>query len=139
MLTRERLSVSQTRLRQPALIIEESLASGVFRLCCEPSCPEKNNVRRIRSLHPTDYLQASRDIADAVLRCAATTEQALFMAVIGLGLSMVLSGCALSYETTKSPRAPSEQLLLTQSLKRSLIDAVLPLRPGQTIAVETVG
>ena len=48
-------------------------------------------------------------------------------------------GCVLSYETTKSPPAPSEQLLLTQSLKRSLIDAVLPLRPGQTIAVETVG
>jgi hypothetical protein len=43
------------------------------------------------------------------------------------------------YETTKSPRAPSELLLLTQSLKRRLIDAVLPLRPGQTIAVEAVG
>jgi hypothetical protein len=84
-----------------------------------------------------NYLQVSRDIAGAVLRCAATTGQAPFM--VALGLSMVLSGCALSYETTKSPRAPSEQLLLTQSLKRSLIDAVLPLRPGQTIAVETVG
>jgi hypothetical protein len=61
------------------------------------------------------------------------------MVVIGLVLSMVVSGCALSYETTKSPRAPSEQLLLAQSLRRSLIETVLPLRAGQTIAVETVG
>jgi hypothetical protein len=59
------------------------------------------------------------------------------MAAMGLGV--VLTGCTLSYESTKTPRAPSEQLLLAQSLRRSLVDAVLPLRPGQTIAVETVG
>jgi hypothetical protein len=59
------------------------------------------------------------------------------MGVVGLGV--VLAGCALSYESTKTPRAPSEQLLLAQSLRRSLVDAILPLRPGQTIAVETVG
>ncbi|MDQ6735910.1 MAG: hypothetical protein M3Z35_17650 [Nitrospirota bacterium] len=84
-----------------------------------------------------NYLQAMRDIAGAVLRCTSTTGQVPFIGTVGL--SMVLSGCALSYETTKSPRAPSEQLLLTQSLKRSLVDAVLPLRAGQTIVVETVG
>ena len=53
--------------------------------------------------------------------------------------SLILSGCSSTYETTKSPRSPIEQLLLTQSLKRGLIDAVLPIQPGQSVAVETVG
>jgi hypothetical protein len=74
---------------------------------------------------------------DAVPRSHAGTRRVLLMGIVGL--SMLLTGCALSYETTKSPRSPGEQLLLTQSLKRSLAETVLPLRPGQTIAVETVG
>lgn len=53
--------------------------------------------------------------------------------------SLALSGCSSTYETTKSARSPTEQLLLTQSLKRGLIDAVLPVPPGQSVAVETVG
>lgn len=71
---------------------------------------------------------------------AANTKiwQAFF--IIGaIGLSICVHGCALNYESTKSPRAPSEQLLMAQSLKRSLVETVLPLRSGQTIAVETVG
>jgi len=69
--------------------------------------------------------------------CTPGTWQALIMGIVGLCL--FVSGCALSYETTKSPRAPSEQLLLAQSLRRSLVETVLPLGSGQTIAVETVG
>jgi hypothetical protein len=60
-----------------------------------------------------------------------------FLAVAMCGLS--LSGCSSTHETTKTPRAPMEQLLLTQSLQRGLVDAVLPIQPGQSIAVETVG
>ena len=52
---------------------------------------------------------------------------------------LILSGCSSTYETTKTARSPTEQLLLTQSLKRGLIDAVLPIPPGQSVAVETVG
>ncbi len=52
--------------------------------------------------------------------------------------SLILSGCSSVYETTKSARSPNEQLLLTQSLKRALIDAVLPIPPGQSVVVETV-
>lgn len=83
-----------------------------------------------------DYLWAIRDIAVAIRPWRAWILPN-FMAALALG--MALTGCALSYESTKTPRAPSEQLLLAQSLRRSLIDAVLPLRSGQTIAVETVG
>ena len=53
--------------------------------------------------------------------------------------SLILSGCASTYETTNTARSPTEQLLLTQSLQRGLIDAVLPIPPGQSVAVETVG
>lgn len=59
------------------------------------------------------------------------------VAVVMWGLS--LAGCSLTYETTKTARSPTEQLLLTQSLQRGLTDAVLPIPPGQSIAVETVG
>ena len=50
-----------------------------------------------------------------------------------------LSGCSATYEATKTPRTPTEQLLLTQSLQRTLIEAEVPISPGQTVAVETVG
>src|SRR5215467_807550 len=50
-----------------------------------------------------------------------------------------LSGCSPTYESTKTPRTPTEQLLLTQSLQRTLIEAEVPISPGQTVAVETVG
>jgi hypothetical protein len=62
---------------------------------------------------------------------------AWFLAVVMCGLG--LSGCSSTHEITKTARSPTEQLLLTQSLQRGLVDAVLPIPPGQTIAVETVG
>ncbi len=58
---------------------------------------------------------------------------------LGLMLGLSVVGCSVTYETTKSGRAPIEQLLLTQSLERGLIDALLPVRPGQAVVVETVG
>lgn len=60
-----------------------------------------------------------------------------FLAVVMCGLS--LSGCSSTHDSTKTPRTPTEQLLLTQSLQRTLIDALLPIARGQTVAVETVG
>src|SRR5215831_4075316 len=62
---------------------------------------------------------------------------AWFLAVLICGTS--LSGCAATYESTKTPRTPTEQLILPQSLQRTLIEALLPIPPGQTVAVETVG
>ncbi len=59
--------------------------------------------------------------------------------MLGLMLSLSLVGCSLTFETTKSGRAPIEQLLLAQSIERGLIDAVLPVRPGQAVVVEGVG
>jgi hypothetical protein len=60
-----------------------------------------------------------------------------FLAVAMCGL--ILSSCSSTHEATKTARTPTEQLLLTQSVQRGLTDAVLPIPPGQTIAVETVG
>lgn len=60
-----------------------------------------------------------------------------FLAVAMCGLS--LSGCSSTFESTKTSRSSIEQLLLSQSLQRSLTDAVLPIPPGQSVAVETVG
>jgi hypothetical protein len=60
-----------------------------------------------------------------------------FLAALMCGLS--LSGCPATYESTKTPRTPTEQLLLTQSLQRTLVDAVLPIPREQSVAVETVG
>lgn len=84
-----------------------------------------------------NYFRLIREVAITVLPWKVRIWHTFIMGVLGLGV--VLAGCALSYESTKTPRAPNEQLLLAQSLRRSLVDAMLPLRPGQTIAVETVG
>lgn len=54
-------------------------------------------------------------------------------------LFAVIAGCAAVRETTKSPRSPVEQLLLTQSLQRGLAEASLPLDPKDTVFVETIG
>jgi hypothetical protein len=65
--------------------------------------------------------------------------QSLAIALMSAVLCAALAGCALNYDTTKSPRSPIEQLLLTQALQRGLIDAVPPVRPGQSVAIEAVG
>jgi hypothetical protein len=54
-----------------------------------------------------------------------------------IGLVAVASGCSMTTGFVSSARTPVEQLLLTQSLFRSLDHAALPLRPGDSIAVET--
>ena len=46
-------------------------------------------------------------------------------------------GCSVTRGITDARRTPLEQLLLTQSLHRSLENAAVPLRLGDTIAVET--
>ncbi|WP_455389797.1 hypothetical protein [Petrachloros mirabilis] len=88
-------------------------------------------------------MNATGDIGSDILRDSEKdstipwTGWTLFLIVVLW--SLILSGCSSTYETTKSARSPIEQLLLTQSLKRGLIDAVLPVQPGQSVAVETVG
>jgi hypothetical protein len=57
----------------------------------------------------------------------------------GIALTLAVQGCSLSYENTKSARAPIEQLVLAQSLKRSLVDVPVPVPQGRSIAVEAIG
>ncbi|HJT19678.1 MAG TPA: hypothetical protein VJ746_04360 [Nitrospira sp.] len=53
------------------------------------------------------------------------------------GVVVAAAGCHMTSGLVSSPRTPVEQLLLTQSLFRGLDDAALPLKPGDSIAVET--
>ncbi|OQW32311.1 MAG: hypothetical protein A4E19_19995 [Nitrospira sp. SG-bin1] len=47
-----------------------------------------------------------------------------------------VGGCNTKASSVGGPRIPYEQLLLTQSLFRSLEDAAVPIRPGDSVAVE---
>ena len=52
---------------------------------------------------------------------------------------LVLTGCTTSPKTTDTARSTMEQLLLAQSLERSLVDARMPIDPAESVAVEAVG
>ncbi|HET9845130.1 MAG TPA: hypothetical protein VFQ02_05240 [Nitrospira sp.] len=58
------------------------------------------------------------------------------MAVLLLSLACT-AGCNITAGQVSSPRTPIEQLLLTQSLFRSLEEMVIPLRSGDVVTVET--
>jgi len=82
------------------------------------------------SIRPSIFFNSEKDATNPGNGCV------WFLAVLVWGLGLI--GCS-TYESTKTPRTPTEQLLLTQSLQRTLVDALLPIPPGQTVAVETVG
>lgn len=56
-----------------------------------------------------------------------------------VSLMVAIAGCAVSYDTTNTPRTATEQLLLAQAFQRTLADAAVPVHPGQSVAVETTG
>jgi hypothetical protein len=56
--------------------------------------------------------------------------------LVALLLSVTQSACSLTYKNSNTPRTPIEQLLLSQSLERSLTDAIPPVLPGQAVVVE---
>ena len=57
------------------------------------------------------------------------------MVLINFGLS----GCSATQNTTTTARSTWEQLLLSQSLQRTLGSATIPLKPGETVNVEAIG
>jgi hypothetical protein len=87
-------------------------------------------------MNPTDANQSARRAGPAWRSLFFNRSLTEIIAVL---LVVNLAGCALSADTSKTPRAPIEQLLLTQSFERSLTDAVPPVRSGQSIAVEAIG
>ena len=109
--------------------------------------PEPGNILRtpVASIAMQEYvhMNATDDIRSNIFRDSAKDSTIPWIGwtllLIVVLWSLILSGCSSTYETTKSARSPIEQLLLTQSLKRGLTDAVLPIPPGQSVAVETVG
>ena len=52
-------------------------------------------------------------------------------------VTFALLGCNMTAGLVSSPRTPIEQLLLTQSLLRSLDQVSLPLLPGASVVIET--
>jgi hypothetical protein len=52
---------------------------------------------------------------------------------------LVLSGCALSRDPTRTPRTATEQLLLGHAVMRSMNDLEVPLPAGKSVAVEVIG
>lgn len=50
---------------------------------------------------------------------------------------LALPACNMTPGLVGSPRTPIEQLLLTQSLLRTLDQVTLPLRPGDSVVIET--
>jgi hypothetical protein len=50
--------------------------------------------------------------------------------------SLAVSGCTTNAGLVSSPRTPTEQLLLTQSLLRTLDQLTLPLKPGDSVRID---
>lgn len=67
-------------------------------------------------------------------RGLAATASALSVAAL-----MFFSACNVSRDMTATARTPLEQLLLTQSLERSLDEIVLPIPAGASLTVEAAG
>ncbi|ALA59119.1 hypothetical protein [Nitrospira moscoviensis] len=61
----------------------------------------------------------------------------LFRLTIVPVLALAVLGCNMTSGLVSSPRTPTEQLLLTQSLLRSLDQISLPLFPGATVTIDT--
>jgi hypothetical protein len=58
----------------------------------------------------------------------------------GCGLSiLLLSGCALTREPSRTPRTAIEQLLLSQSISRSMEHLTVPVAESESVNVEVVG
>jgi hypothetical protein len=58
----------------------------------------------------------------------------LLLILVGL-----LSACGVSRDSSKSPRAATEQLLLSQAVERSLEDVSVPLLKDATVVMEVAG
>ncbi len=56
-----------------------------------------------------------------------------------MGLPLLLIGCAMSREPSRTPRTAIEQLLLSQAMTRSLEHLSVPLTSGERIHVEIAG
>lgn len=59
-----------------------------------------------------------------------------YMGLLLFGV-LCISACNITAGQVSSPRSPVEQLLLTQSLLRSLEEMVIPLHSGDVVTVET--
>lgn len=52
---------------------------------------------------------------------------------------MLLSACGVTRDSSKSPRAATEQLLLSQAVERSLEDISVPMLKDATVVMEVAG
>lgn len=85
----------------------------------------------IRPNHPSSCEQLGRRQIRSTRGTASTW---LLVAVF-----VASGGCALPQEVSRTPRSAIEQLLLTESVKRALIDLDVPLPKGATVAIHVGG
>jgi hypothetical protein len=52
---------------------------------------------------------------------------------------LLLSACGVSRDASKSPRAATEQLLLSQAVERSLDDVIVPMLKDAAVVMEVAG
>lgn len=62
-----------------------------------------------------------------------------FASLVVVFSTLPLIGCTVSSRVTETPRTADEQLILDQSLERSLAGARIPIPPDRTVALETYG
>ncbi len=62
-----------------------------------------------------------------------------YPSVMLAALTVLIDGCALTQEVSKTPRSAIEQLLLTQAVERSLAEITVPVPGGTTVTVEVSG
>ena len=72
-------------------------------------------------------------------RLGTKTSRAWKLVIAVLIFGFGLAGCSATKNTTATARSTWEQLLLSQSLQRSLSSATMPLKPGVSVGVEAVG
>ena len=69
----------------------------------------------------------------------SSNAKTVFISSLIFFLSCSVVGCSATQKTTTTARSTWEQLLLSQSLQRSLSSATMPLKPGVSVGVEAVG
>lgn len=79
----------------------------------------------------------TRKNSHSTLDWTHSTTWKLVIAVLIFGFG--LAGCSATQRTTTTARSTWEQLLLSQSLQRTLNSAKIPLNPGVTVGIEAVG
>lgn len=77
-------------------------------------------------------------VAGSLRVVSSTRTMSVSVALVAM-MGVSFSGCAGTTQTSNTGRTTWEQLLLSNSLQRTLGEASIPLNPGESVSVEAVG